>query len=78
MIYRFGDCELDSDLHELRRSGQVTAIEPKMFDLLLCLVESRDRLVGKDELNQRSRDGRVVSNASSSTCIKLARRGDWR
>ena len=73
MAYRFGDCELDPGLHELRSKGRVSAIEPKVFDLLLYLVENRDRLVGKDELNQRIWNGRFVSDASLSTCIKLAR-----
>jgi TolB-like protein len=73
MAYRFGDCELDPGLHELRSKGRVSAIEPKVFDLLLYLIENRDRLVGKDELNQRIWNGRFVSDASLSTCIKLAR-----
>ncbi len=73
MAYRFGECELDPGLHELRRKGRVSAIEPKVFDLLLYLVENRDRMVSKDELNQRIWKGRFVSDASLSTCIKLAR-----
>ena len=73
MAYQFGDCELDPGLHELRRKGRVSAIEPKVFDLLLYLVENRDRMVSKDELNQRIWKGRFVSDASLSTCIKLAR-----
>jgi len=74
MAYQFGDCELDPGLHELRRKGRVSAIEPKVFDLLLYLVENRDRMISKDELNQRIWKGRFVSDASLSTCIKLARR----
>ena len=73
MAYRFGECELDPGLHELRRKGRVSAIEPKVFDLLLYLVENRDRMVSKDELNQRIWKGRFVSDASLSTCVKLAR-----
>ena len=74
MTYLFGgDCELDRDRHEFRRNGRVSAIEPKVFDLLVYLVENRDRLVGRDELNQHVWRGRFVSDASLSTCIKLAR-----
>ncbi len=73
MAYQFGDCELDPGLHELRKKGRVWAIEPKVFDLLLYLVENRDRMVSKDELNQRIWKGRIVSDAALSTCIKLAR-----
>ena len=50
MIYAFGDCELDSDLHELRVASAVRAIEPQAFDLLLYLIENSDRMVSKDEL----------------------------
>ncbi len=48
MAYRFGDCELNPGLHELRSKGRVSAIEPKVFDLLLYLVENRDSMVSKD------------------------------
>lgn len=73
MTYLFGDCQLDAGLRELRKNGHVSAVEPKVFDLLLYLVENRDRLIDKDELNQRIWKGRFVSDASLSTCIKLAR-----
>ena len=66
MAYRFGDCELDPGLHELQSKGRFLAIEPKVFDLLLYLIENRDRLVGKDELNQRIWNGRFVSDSSLS------------
>jgi len=73
MTYLFGECELDPGQHELRRNGRVSTIEPKVFDLLLYLVENRDRLIGKDELNRQIWQGRAVSDASLSTSIKLAR-----
>ena len=50
MIFRFGDCEIDSGRYELRRAGAPVAIEPKVLDLLLHLVRERDRLVTKREL----------------------------
>jgi len=73
MTYLFGECELDPGLQEFRRNGRVSAIEPKVFDLLLYLIENRDRLIGKDELNQQIWQGRAVSDASLSTSIKRAR-----
>ena len=50
MIYVFGDCELDADLHELKVGETTRTVEPQVFDLLLYLVENRDRMVTKDEL----------------------------
>jgi len=73
MTYLFGNCELDNALRELRRDGAARAIEPQVFDLLLYLLENRDRMVSKEELNQRIWKGRFVSEASLSRCIKLAR-----
>ncbi len=73
LVYVFGECELDVGLHELRRNGSVCAVEPQVFDLLLYLIENRDRLVSKDEINERIWDGRFVSDAALTTAIKLAR-----
>ena len=50
MIFVFGDCEIDSDHLELRRGGAVQAVEPQVFDLLLYLIENRERVVSKDDL----------------------------
>ena len=73
MAYLFGDCQLDPGLHELRRAGGAVAIEPQVFDLLLYLVEHRERLVGRDELNQQIWHGRAVSDWALSNCMKMAR-----
>jgi adenylate cyclase len=72
-IYLFGDFELDLALHELRRAGVTCAIEPQAFDLLRYLIENRDRLIDRDELNEQLWQGRFVSDASLSTAVKLAR-----
>ena len=72
-IYSFGDYQLDLALHELRRDGVSCAIEPQAFVLLCYLVENRDRLVDRDELNEQLWQGRFVSDASLSTAVKLAR-----
>jgi len=74
MIFSFGDCELDSSLYELRRGGKPYAIEPKAFDLLLYLIENRDRIVSKDEIHKTIWEGRIVSEATLSSCINTARR----
>ena len=74
MIYLFGEYELDTRLHELQRGGCVYAVEPLVFDLLLYLIEKRDRMVSRDELNQSIWKGRVVSEASLNSCLRSARR----
>jgi DNA-binding winged helix-turn-helix (wHTH) protein len=50
MIYRFGDFELNSSSFELRKANHPVSIEPKALEVLLHLVNCRDRLVPKEEL----------------------------
>ena len=40
MIYRFGNCELDSARHELRRDGDLQVLEPQVLSVLLLLLET--------------------------------------
>ena len=49
-IYAFGEYELDTRLHELRRAGARQHVEPQVFDVLAYLMASRDRMVTKEEL----------------------------
>ena len=74
MIYRFDDIEIDSDRFELRSGGAVRAVEPQVFSLLELLVANRDRMVTKDELNQRIWGGRILSDAVMNSRIRSARR----
>ena len=73
MIYRFADCELDTDRRELRRAGERVPVEPQVFELISYLAGHPDRVVGKDELNEAIWNGRIVSDAALSSCIKSAR-----
>lgn len=50
MIYRFEDCELNTDIYTFSNAGESQRLEPKVFDLLIYLIEHRDRVVSKDEL----------------------------
>ncbi len=74
MIFAFGDCELDTDLYELRRGGVACHVEPQVFDLLLHLVKNRDRLVTRDEIYATIWKGRIVSESALNTRISAARR----
>lgn len=74
MIYRFASCEIDTSKFEVRRDGARVAVEPQVFDLLLLLVENRDRMVTRDEIIERVWRGRIVSDAAVSSRIKAVRR----
>jgi DNA-binding winged helix-turn-helix (wHTH) protein/tetratricopeptide (TPR) repeat protein len=49
-IYRFGAFSIDLPARELRRSGTLLTVSPKVFDCIAYLIEHRDRAVGRDEL----------------------------
>lgn len=74
MIFRFGDGVLDLPRRELRRGGALVTLEPQVFDLLVLLVEKRDRVVGRSELIDTIWGGRFVSDATVDSRVAAARR----
>jgi len=50
VAYEFGEFCLDLRTMTLSKRGEIVPIEPKVFDVLRCLIEHRDRLLTKDEL----------------------------
>lgn len=74
MIYRFGSFELDTDAYELRSGNAILPLEPKIYDLICFLIKNPGRLISRRELIDGVWDGRIVSDAAISTCIKAARK----
>lgn len=74
MRYRFGELELDTESHQLRRSGTPIELWPKVFDLLRYLIEQRGRLVSKQELLDRVWADSHVAEGSVLWTISHARR----
>jgi TolB-like protein len=64
------------DLHrrEISRLGAVLSAERRVFDLLIYLIENRDRAIGKDELQQAVWAGSVVSRGALTQCVVKLRR----
>ena len=50
------------------------AVEPQVFDLLVYLVDNRDRVVSKDDLIASVWCGRIVSDSTLTSRINAARR----
>lgn len=73
MILAFEDFELDAGRRELRKSSETVSLEPQVFDVLLFLVENRDRVVSKDDLFAGVWDGRIVSDSALSSRITAVR-----
>ena len=49
-------------------------MEPQVFDVLIYLIENRDRVVTKDEIFAAVWRGRIVSETTLSSRINAARR----
>ncbi|MDX1488123.1 MAG: winged helix-turn-helix domain-containing protein, partial [Acidiferrobacterales bacterium] len=73
MIYQFGNYSLDTDGLELKRAGNIVALEPQVFRLLVYLIENRDRVVTKTELHEAIWKDRIVSDGALTTSVNLAR-----
>jgi len=73
-IQAFGAFEVDRRLYQLRRGAEVVKIEPKVFDVLVYLLEHRARVVSKDELLEKLWPGEFVSESVLPRCITAARK----
>jgi DNA-binding winged helix-turn-helix (wHTH) protein/pimeloyl-ACP methyl ester carboxylesterase len=65
---------LDVDRRELRRGSDLVAIAPQVFDLLLHLVQNRERVVSKDDLIASVWSGRIVSDSTLDSRINAVRK----
>ncbi len=74
MGLEFDGFTLDTERFQLIRSGEVVAVEPKVFDFILFMARSGGRVVTKDELIEGLWGGRIVSETAVSSCVKAARK----
>jgi TolB-like protein/cytochrome c-type biogenesis protein CcmH/NrfG len=72
--FLFAELTLDADQRELRRGSQPIPVEPQVFDLLVYLVQNRNRVVSKDDLIGSVWGGRIVSDSTLSSRINAARK----
>jgi DNA-binding winged helix-turn-helix (wHTH) protein len=73
VIVRFAEFELDESLYTLRRDGAAVEVQPKVLDLLLYLIQNRDRVVSKDELLDQVWSGVTVNEEALSRAVHAAR-----
>src|SRR5882762_9341094 len=74
MQFLFSDQVLDTDRRELCRGRDRVSIEPQVFDLLVFLMQNRERVVSKDDLIAAVWDGRIVSESTLTSRINAARK----
>ena len=72
--FLFADQVLDTARRELSRGGEQMDLEPQVFDLLVYLLQNRERVVSKDDLLASVWGGRIVSDATLDSRIAAARR----
>jgi TolB-like protein len=65
---------LDLDRRELRRGVELVPTGPQVFDLLVFLVQNRERVVTKDDLLGAVWSGRIVSESTLTSHINAARK----
>jgi TolB-like protein/cytochrome c-type biogenesis protein CcmH/NrfG len=71
--FNFDNHFLDTDCRELRRGGELVAMQPQVFDLLVHLLKHRDRVVSRDNLIALVWGGRIVSGSTLDSRINAAR-----
>jgi TolB-like protein/tetratricopeptide (TPR) repeat protein len=71
--FTFDSYTLDTERRELLRGGVAVAVQPQVFDLLVCLVQNRKRVVSKDDLIALVWQGRIVSDSTLTSRINAAR-----
>ncbi|MEM9592278.1 MAG: transcriptional regulator [Pseudomonadota bacterium] len=70
----FNECVIDVSCRDVFRKGVRQQTEPMVFDLILYLVEHRNRVVSRSELFKNIWQDRIVSEATLSSRIKAARK----
>jgi DNA-binding winged helix-turn-helix (wHTH) protein/TolB-like protein/Flp pilus assembly protein TadD len=73
-FYEFGAYRVDLANHLLLRGGEVVALPPKAFDILLALVEESGQVLQKDDLMRRVWPDSFVEEANLSHHIFTLRK----
>jgi TolB-like protein/Tfp pilus assembly protein PilF len=74
MKFIFSNQVLDTDTRELSRENMPVSLEPQVFDLVVHLMENRDRVVSKEELIAKIWHGRHVAESTLTSRINAARK----
>jgi DNA-binding winged helix-turn-helix (wHTH) protein len=71
---RFGPFSIDSETRQLLREGTEVHLSPKAFDLLCTLIESRPKVVEKEDLHARIWPKTYVIDANLNVLVSEIRR----
>jgi DNA-binding winged helix-turn-helix (wHTH) protein len=70
---RFGRCEVRPASREVLVNGRPRQLQPRPFDLLVYLIEHRERVLSIDELLDTVWGGQIVQPASLTVAINRIR-----
>lgn len=70
---RFGRCEVRVGSREVLVDGQLRALQPRPFDLLVCLIDSRDRVRTTDGLLDEIWRHEIVQPGSLAAAVMRIR-----
>ncbi|WP_423822448.1 winged helix-turn-helix domain-containing protein [Salinisphaera sp. SPP-AMP-43] len=73
MPFVFENYLLDIERRELLRESEAVAVGPQVFDLLVYLIENRERVVSTENLLQAVWGQRIVSESTLASYISAAR-----
>src|SRR5713101_9154614 len=73
-FYEFGDFRIDSVERVLLRAGELVPLTPKVFDLLVLLVENNGHVIEKEELMNEIWPGTFVEEGNLTQNISVLRR----
>lgn len=75
-VLSFGEIEVDSGRHSVRRGGVDVALRPKEFDLLIALCQRAEEVVTRNELLREvwGYDPSVVSRTVDTHILELRRK----
>jgi DNA-binding winged helix-turn-helix (wHTH) protein len=73
MVYRFGECTLDAQRHQLQGTRQPVRLRSKAFLVLLYLLAHRDRTVLKSELYAQVWPQSFISEATLESTLRTVR-----
>lgn len=73
-FYEFDVFRIDTSERQLIRDGREIALTPKVFDLLLFMVENRGRTLSKDMLMEKVWEGTFVEENNLSRNISMLRK----
>ena len=77
-VFRFGHFTLEPQRRLLSIDGNAIPLSSRAFDILLFLVEQRDRVVTKDEIFARVWPGTIVEENNLAVQISALRRAPGR